>query len=1070
METDPSGRPTCSTPVGPPSCPANHGLVYPPLIATPEHEAEISVAVDPRPASKVAYVATIQSTVLPGARQAAFTGKCIAHKRIEVLRTADLGQHWDPIPGNELLPMDGWTTDPGVTVDHDGTMYLVVLRWTGRQGDAIVGGSVDCDTSHVDTTTAEVQVWFAPPPTAAVPNPALRPALPLGLGAAGDQMPAMQPKSFTGTTKALPSGSDTDHPKIVASPAGDGRVVVFVHDSVDFVATFQRDATGNLMEIGNRFSVGQDAFLALAMDNAGDLYLATANGPIFVERRHWDGTNWTVTKTGDGQDNGGRPSQSSVSGSTVQIGTNAAGAPAFSHGEATPALAVLNFDPTSDPIVYLAYETNAEGGADREIAVAVANGTDLRFWNPALIVQPETAAGLAFSPSLSGDGTSNILDLLYFDREPAAGGGAALSATEIRTQFVRLDASRVTPIYNLRLSNHAPLVSDLPSRWSLSGTQMQLFTGEYSGLATKGTTAIAAWPERPDGATGTTSVNSDLGLASLGESSECTATMSGALMVFPDNTWDCTCQCGNTTILTLGCAAASFTTAAACDGICGNQNCGQGLSCVPTVCSSTESAKIAAARSCAMSDGPIRGAPVASTGDFTATASPNATATIHLSGTTSTTPLTGQIYMSASTSPPRAGSVLEIARLAVKPADVFLGGSIEANLQHMVITHHSRIHGVFTDATHFRIDPGEARLILTAVTQVGEDPPSAPFNLGGSNSAPATGTLDLAAGTIALDTTASDGLGNAVDVSFRGGITSRPPDSDHDGIIDAVDKCPGSVTAPDRTPPVFTFVPPAITLTRCSGVSIGKALATDPCGVTVTSDAPAKFGLGTTVVRWTARDGAGNVSIATQLVTAVLGDDSSCCPAGTNIIIGTSNNDVLTGTSGADCILGRGGQDRLTGGGGNDFISGGDGDDTIFGNDGNDRLYGGTGQDVISGGLGNDFISGGDGVDQLNGDDGDDQISGGQGGDIIRGGAGNDRLNGDDDDDQLFGGDGNDVLSGDRDNDRLFGENGNDVLFGGDGDDTLDGGSGQNRLDAGDGHNQCIDNGVPLTCPEADFD
>lgn len=84
-------------------------------------------------------------------------------------------------------------------------------------------------------------------------------------------------------------------------------------------------------------------------------------------------------------------------------------------------------------------------------------------------------------------------------------------------------------------------------------------------------------------------------------------------------------------------------------------------------------------------------------------------------------------------------------------------------------------------------------------------------------------------------------------------------------------------------------------------------------------------------VVWTAKDGAGNVATAIQTVTAELGNDPSCCPAGTHVIVGTSNNDTLVGTSGADCILGLGGQDTISGGDGDDFISGGDGDDLIFG-------------------------------------------------------------------------------------------------------------------------------------------
>ena len=201
-----------------------------------------------------------------------------------------------------------------------------------------------------------------------------------------------------------------------------------------------------------------------------------------------------------------------------------------------------------------------------------------------------------------------------------------------------------------------------------------------------------------------------------------------------------------------------------------------------------------------------------------------------------------------------------------------------------------------------------------------------------------------------------------------------------------------SVTVQDTSGPTFTIVPPDVTITSCTGASLGQAFAQDDCGgtVTITNNAPTRFPLGTTVVTWTARDARGNTRTATQLVTAQLGDDPSCCPAGTNIIVGTSNNDTLNGTNNADCILGRGGQDTINGNGGNDFISGGDGDDTLNGGDGNDVVFGGTGQDTLNGGNGND---------SLNGGDGDDHLFGGPGNDTLRGGQGQDDLQGQDQDD-----------------------------------------------------------------------
>jgi hypothetical protein len=172
------------------------------------------------------------------------------------------------------------------------------------------------------------------------------------------------------------------------------------------------------------------------------------------------------------------------------------------------------------------------------------------------------------------------------------------------------------------------------------------------------------------------------------------------------------------------------------------------------------------------------------------------------------------------------------------------------------------------------------------------------------------------------------------------------------------------VTVNDSTPPVFTFVPPAITITKCVDANIGQAVATDSCGVTITNNAPVKFPLAqTTIVTWRARDAAGNVTTATQVVDTELGDDASCCPHGTNVRVGTSGRDTLLGTAGSDCMLGRGGDDILEALGGADFLSGGAGRDVINGGLGSDLIYGRDGDDVIEGGPGNDKIDGGAGTD-----------------------------------------------------------------------------------------------------------
>ena len=239
-----------------------------------------------------------------------------------------------------------------------------------------------------------------------------------------------------------------------------------------------------------------------------------------------------------------------------------------------------------------------------------------------------------------------------------------------------------------------------------------------------------------------------------------------------------------------------------------------------------------------------------------------------------------------------------------------------------------------------------------------------------------------------------------------------------------------TVTVRDSKGPTLT-VPPDITIGTCgASPAIGTATATDAGSppVTITNDKPASFALGTTVVTYTARDARGNVTTGTQRVTVALIDDGACCPAGTNIIRGTPNNDVLNGTAGRDCILGLGGQDTINGLGGDDLIGGGEGNDIISGGDGNDQLWGGTGQDRLTGGLGNDTLDGGDG---------DDIINAGDGNDVLRGGIGQDQLFGENHDDQLFGDDGDDTLNGGAGNDALNGGNGNDTCTGGTGTNTL---------------------------------
>ncbi len=95
--------------------------------------------------------------------------------------------------------------------------------------------------------------------------------------------------------------------------------------------------------------------------------------------------------------------------------------------------------------------------------------------------------------------------------------------------------------------------------------------------------------------------------------------------------------------------------------------------------------------------------------------------------------------------------------------------------------------------------------------------------------------------------------------------------TDSDGLFGT---CTAVVTVKDNQPPILSNVPAPITVeqTALAGtpVTVPLPTATDNCTtVTVVSDAPAVFPLGTTTVTFTATDGSGNKATATTTVTVV---------------------------------------------------------------------------------------------------------------------------------------------------------------------------------------------------------
>ena len=94
---------------------------------------------------------------------------------------------------------------------------------------------------------------------------------------------------------------------------------------------------------------------------------------------------------------------------------------------------------------------------------------------------------------------------------------------------------------------------------------------------------------------------------------------------------------------------------------------------------------------------------------------------------------------------------------------------------------------------------------------------------------------------------------------------------------------------PTITPPVDVTVSVDAASCEATGVALGTPTTADNCSVaSTTSDAPASFPLGDTVVTWTVTDGTGNTATATQTVTVV--DDIDPIAVAQDIIVSVGNN------------------------------------------------------------------------------------------------------------------------------------------------------------------------------------
>lgn len=102
--------------------------------------------------------------------------------------------------------------------------------------------------------------------------------------------------------------------------------------------------------------------------------------------------------------------------------------------------------------------------------------------------------------------------------------------------------------------------------------------------------------------------------------------------------------------------------------------------------------------------------------------------------------------------------------------------------------------------------------------------------------------------------------------------------------------------------------------------------------------------------------------------------------SGSQLIIGTDEEDYIDAGSGNDVVCGGGGYDEIHGGSGNDVLNGNGFYDNLYGESGNDELFGNASNtdpfdvgDIVVGGSGGDYLDGGAGTgDECYGDSGVD--------------------------------------------------------------------------------------------------
>jgi Ca2+-binding RTX toxin-like protein len=256
----------------------------------------------------------------------------------------------------------------------------------------------------------------------------------------------------------------------------------------------------------------------------------------------------------------------------------------------------------------------------------------------------------------------------------------------------------------------------------------------------------------------------------------------------------------------------------------------------------------------------------------------------------------------------------------------------------------------------------------------------------------------------------------------------------------------------DTTPPKI-IPPPKVIVNATSPTSnhviIGNATATDNVKViSITNNAPVVFPFGNTTVIWTARDEAGNIANATQVIDVV--DHSP--PALTipqNIVMNATafETPIILGQATATGIIDT--SPKITNNATGLFHIG----TTIvqwtaIDKFGNTKTLDQTVNVLACGKPTSNY-------NLLMGTNGDDTITGSLVPNLIIGRGGNDILRAGPAGDCIIAGDGNNIIFGGSGNDIIIAGNGDNIIRGGSGNELIYVGTGSNIIQGGSGHNMC---------------